>query len=234
MQPLQSIFLRIVISTINYPAGKKYTKMTRFIIQNLDDAAVDEDYRDLIIVKACELGDVTIFEILDERRWNIMGQNGSSIFSAVISGHINLLRFLLEKRHRTPIPFQTPNLFFVFVTCLNHLFLGFALITSFISMLAEIYCHSKNMSGSFQIFAIMQEKNSVCYYSKQQYGVYLFSFNSRQYNIISFMIFSITYGLYYRFVPFFPIMFGMYLCTKEYFTRRRIDIEELGSAATLI
>jgi hypothetical protein len=148
--------------------------MTRFIIQNLDNDAIDADYRDLIIIRASELGDVPIFEILDEKRWNIMGQNGSSIFTAVTYGHVKLLRFLLKKRRRSPMPFQTAHFVFISVTIANHFLLGFTLVTSFISMVCEIYCRTRHMSGSFQIFGIMQD-NSFCYNSKQDYGMYLFS-----------------------------------------------------------
>lgn len=202
-------------------AKKLSLTMARYILHKLRPNVPDEEQQ-LIILKACEIGDVTIAKSIHSRAWELDGINGSSIFSTVINGHLDLLKFLLLEVRLNSNVFRRGDIIVIGITMFNHFCLFYALISSTISLICELYCETKGLSGSFQMFGFMQA-NNICYYTNSPLGWW--------FNFIPFVIFSLVYTLFYKSVPLLSLLKCIYLCNEDIRRRRSIGIGESAEHA---
>jgi hypothetical protein len=202
-----------------WDSDAQYTIMTRFIIYSLPNDLEDE-VKHQIAYRACELGDVEIVRHLHERRWNVEGQNASSLLSSVLYGHRQQLKYLLNDVRVNPNLFRDGNTAIIMVALFNHLGLGYTFLTAIVAFISEVYCETQGLSGSVGLFGLMQTTSAFCY--RSSYGSTLW-----YYSIVAVFVFGFIYLCFYRCIPLFSMIHCTLICKKRHAIQRRVSASNM-------
>lgn len=117
------------------------------LLQKTSDQVLNEN-RDQLMVAASELGSVIVVKYLIERGANVNLDRGVPLYTALLLGNINLIKYLVLLPEISLDIFTISRACLVIVCLLDHIAVLYALISTTSSVLMSIICRSQGFIGS--------------------------------------------------------------------------------------
>lgn len=199
---------------------QQYSQMARFLLYSIDAVNIDDNSKELLVLRICELGDISMIQFCHGRQWNLQGEMSSNLTAATLHGHYPMAVFLVKEARVNPNIFTSSNKSIFILTTFNFLLLGFAFITSLFALANGIYCDlAFSKAGALQMFGIWVGKD-FCYAVD---GIANASDKGWIFYIVPTMVFGLVLFILHRAMPLRPMLRGIWLCKREIRLQRRIS-----------
>lgn len=123
----------------------------KVLLEKTSDVILNEN-SDHLMIAASELGSIPLVKYLRERGGNINLERGAPLYTALLVGNINLIKYLVSLTDISLDIFSIPRASLVVICIIDHIAVLYALIATTTSVIMSFLCRSYGYVESNQVF----------------------------------------------------------------------------------
>ena len=202
---------------------KALRKMSYEMLTTISPQDIMEE-QEVFGLACCEAGREDMILLLHQKGVEFNQFDGLPLYNAALFGNYQAVKVLLQECHVNPNIFHTSRAAVMGMLLLDHMALFYALLTSIISFIIEIYCRTNLQQGpNIGLFLLRRyESSGLCIPDDNDTTTW------STFLIVAFFIFA--YGFLNSFVKIVPLIRSIFIIIKKIYKNKRLSRISIGDS----